>query len=86
MVETSVLNSPSQNEGQLHELCDRLKELGYAQSKHIRIYGQDFEVISNPFPQGRGIAVEAISKREHQTRVVRLPLPVLQMVTRKKTA
>jgi len=86
MVETSVLNSPSQNEGQLHELCNRLKELGYAQSKHIRIYGQEFEVISNPFPQGKGIAVEAISKRERQARVLRLPLPVLQMVIKRKTA
>ena len=71
---------------QIDQLCERLKQLGYAQSKRIRIYGQEFEVISNPFPQGKGIAVRAHSKHEKHERVLLLPLPILQMVTRKKLA
>jgi len=74
----------SQDAGQLDQLCERLKELGYAQSKRIRIYGQEFEVISNPFPQGKGIAVRAQAKLDKQERVLMLPLPILQMVTREK--
>lgn len=70
----------------LNDLCNRLKEMGYAQSKRIRIYGEDFEVISNPFPQGNGIAVQAQSRREKQSRVLQLPLPILQMVSHRKTA
>ena len=58
--------------------------MGFAQSKRIRIYGQDFEAVSNPFPNGSGIAIKAFSKGETTTRVLQLPLPVVQMVTRQK--
>ncbi len=68
------------------ELCDRLKKMGYAESHHIRIYGQEFDLISNPFPQGNGIAIQAVSTKEKQTRTLQLPLPILQMVTPKKIA
>ena len=76
---------------ELSEICRRLRDMGYAESKRIRIYGQEFEVVSNPFPQDRGIAVRAVALRETQARVLQLPLPVLQTVTRttvarKKTA
>jgi len=76
----------SQGLADLAKICDRLKELGYAQSKRIRIYGQEFEVVSNPFPQGRGIAVQAQPKGTKLTRVLQLPLPILQMVNRGKSA
>ena len=58
--------------------------MGYAQSKQIRIYGQEFEAVSNPFPNGDGIAIRAFSKRETQERTLQLPLPVVQMVKRQK--
>jgi len=64
-------------------MCDRLRDLGYARSKKIRIYGQEFEVISNPFPQGNGFAVRAVSKTETQERTLMIPLPVLQTALKK---
>jgi hypothetical protein len=76
--------STSQQSIEINEVCAQLQKMGYAQSKRIRIYGQEFEVVSNPFPQGDGIAVQAFSKRETQARTLRLPLPVVQMVTRQK--
>jgi hypothetical protein len=76
------LSSPQSSEA--HEVCDQLQKMGFAQSKRIRIYGQDFEAVSNPFPNGSGIAIKAFSKRETTTRVLQLPLPVVQMVTRQK--
>jgi len=80
-------SSPASQElADLAKICDRLRELGYAQSKRIRIYGQEFEVISNPFPQGKGVAVQAQPKGAKQARVLQLPLPSLQMVTRRKPA
>ena len=85
MVETENL-SPSQHSSELLYICDRLMAMGYAQSKRIRIYGQEFEVISNPFPEGNGIAVRARAKKETQERIVKLPLPVLQTISRKKVA
>ena len=82
--EVARTSLPQEKEAlQVSELCERLKALGYAESKHIRIYGDEFEVISNPFPQGNGIAVCVRSEREKQSRVLPLPLPVLQVATRK---
>jgi hypothetical protein len=74
----------SQQSVELHEVCDQLQRMGYAQSKRIRIYGQEFEAVSNPFPNEDGIAIRAFSKRETQARILQLPLPVVQMVTRQK--
>lgn len=74
----------SQQSNELHEVCDQLQRMGYAQSKRIRIYGQEFEAVSDPFPNGDGIAIKAFSKRETQARTLQLPLPVVQMVTRQK--
>ena len=76
--------SPGQQSIELHEVCVQLQKMGYAESKRIRIYGQDFEALSNPFPNGDGIAIRAFSKRETQERTLQLPLPVVQMVTRQK--
>jgi hypothetical protein len=84
-METSTV-APSHHDAQLCDLCDRLIQLGYAQSKRVRIYGEEFEMVSNPFPQGKGVAVQAVSKREPKPRVLQLPLPILQMAVRKKTA
>ena len=73
----------SQDTAEIVAICDRLRAMGYAQSKRIRIYGQEFEVVSNPFPDGNGIALRVIAKKETQARIVKLPIPVLQTVTRK---
>jgi hypothetical protein len=83
IVSTHILNT-SQQSSELCEVCDQLQKMGYAQSKRIRIYGQEFEAVSNPFPNGDGIAIRAFSKRETRERVLQLPLPVVQMVTRQK--
>jgi hypothetical protein len=76
----------SLSSAELQEICDRLKNIGYAMYNRIRMYGEEFEVISNPYPDGKGISVEAVSKRENRARVLRIPLPVLQTVTRGKAA
>lgn len=82
-MDTNVLTT-SQESIEVDEVCAQLQKMGYAQSKRIRIYGQEFEVVSNPFPQGDGIAIRAFSKLEMEARTLRLPLPVVQMVTRQK--
>jgi hypothetical protein len=39
------------------EICASVKRLGYGVSQNIRLYGEEFEVISDPFPESGGIAV-----------------------------
>ena len=81
---TTDVFAASQRSLEIQEICVQLQSMGYAESKRIRIYGQEFEVVSNPFPHEDGIAIRAFSKRESQARTLRLPLPVVQMVTRQK--
>jgi hypothetical protein len=79
-----ITSSPSQQSTELNEVCVQLQKMGYAESKRIRIYGQEFEAVSNPFPNGDGFAIWAFSKQEAQARTVQLPLTVVQMVKRQK--
>lgn len=64
----------------IDEVCASVKRLGYAARERIRLYGEEFELISDPFPDADGISVNAKSKKGTNVRVVRLPSTVLQSV------
>ncbi len=64
----------------IDEICASVKRLGYAARQRIRLYGEEFELISDPFPEADGIAVNVRSKKGPNVRVVRLPATVLQSV------
>jgi len=64
------------------EVCVKVKRLGYCANQSIRLYGEEFEVISDPFPEAGGIAVSVRTKKNNSTRVVQLPATVLQSVRR----
>jgi hypothetical protein len=56
------------------ELCERLKALGYERRKRIRMYGEEFDLTSNPIADGSGFAIEAISSKSGVARRLRIPL------------
>ena len=58
------------------EICAQIKKFGYAVSQKIRIYGEEFEVLSDPFPSDGGIAIRVRSRRTAQTRLLQLPATV----------
>lgn len=60
------------------EICTRVKHLGYSASHHIRIYGEEFEVMSDPFPHNGGIAIHVKNRRDSGIRVLQLPAPLLR--------
>lgn len=64
------------------EVCARIKRIGYAISQKIRIYGEEFDVLSDPFGNDGGIAIEVRSKRTSQTRVLQLPATIIHRVRR----
>jgi hypothetical protein len=77
---TSNLNSPS-----LCEICEQVKQLGYGTSGRIRLYGEEFEVVSDPFPDQDGIAVHVKSVRiganvNSPVRVLQLPATIVESV------
>ena len=61
-------------------ICARLQELGYAREKHIRLYGEDFDLISNPIPEGDGFVVEGMTRSSVNVRRVRIPLSLVHTV------
>jgi hypothetical protein len=62
------------------EICASVKRLGYAARQHIRLYGEEFEVVSDPFPDADGIALNVRTKKDSNVRVLRLPQTILQSV------
>jgi hypothetical protein len=64
------------------EICANVKRLGYGASQRIRLYGEEFEVISDPFPESGGIAVSVKTKKGDTVRTLQLPATVLQSVKR----
>jgi hypothetical protein len=68
------------------EICASAKRLGYGVSRSVRLYGEEFEVTSDPFPEAGGFAVSAKSTKDHKIRVVRLPAPLLQIAKKRNAA
>lgn len=67
------------------DTCRKLINLGYARSKRVRLYGQELQIVSDPFPHNEGgIAIEVTGSSEPGTRTMRLPLSVVQ-VARKRS-
>lgn len=74
------MNSNFRETPSIDEICASVKRLGYAARQHVRLYGEEFELISDPFPEADGIAVNVKTKKVPNVRVVRLPATVLQSV------
>lgn len=68
------------------DICARVKNLGYTVSKRVRLYGEELEVVSDPFPEADGIAVQVKSRKNPTVRKMRIPATVLQSVKGRKPA
>ncbi len=64
----------------MSEVCARVRHLGYTLSGRVRLYGEEFQVVSDPFPEADGIAVRVTTKKDSRIRVLQLPATVLQSV------
>jgi hypothetical protein len=72
------MTSRSSDFSSVSDICAHVKHLGYAISRRIRLYGEDFEVVSDPFPQAGGIAVHVTTKKDSTIRMLQIPATVLQ--------
>jgi hypothetical protein len=61
----------------LEDACARIKLLGYVASRRIRIYGEEFELLSDPFPEADRIAICAKAKGDSSVRILRLPVTLV---------
>jgi hypothetical protein len=70
---------------EMSEMCAHIKHLGYGASGRIRLYGEEFEVVSDPFLENDGIAVQVKTKLNSTVRVLQLPATVVQSVKGRST-
>lgn len=62
------------------DTCRKLISLGYSRSNHVRLYGQEVQLVSDPFPDREGnIAVEVKKVSESASKTMKLPLSVVQV-------
>jgi hypothetical protein len=59
------------------ESCAKIKNLGFVASRRIKMYGERFEIVSDPFIEGDCIAIHAISGNDPEIRTLRLPIGIL---------
>ena len=59
------------------DLCKKLKSLGYARDGRVKLYGQDFQLLSDPFDDGTAVAVRAKTAKNTAEQVLRIPKPVV---------
>jgi hypothetical protein len=62
----------------VEEACARIRHLGYVASRRVRIYGEEFELLSDPFPQANRIAICAKAKKDSSVRILGLPVTMMQ--------
>jgi hypothetical protein len=68
-------------------LCERLKRLGFAQENRMKLYGEEFELLSDPFIIGNDVVfVDVIERKSRLQRRVRIPLPIIHMANPRKAA
>jgi hypothetical protein len=69
------------NEHQIR-MCEKLKRLGYGQNSQIRLYGDMFDLTSDPLViTDQLVVVDAIEQRTGQARRIRIPLNVLNIAS-----
>jgi hypothetical protein len=62
-------------------ICERLKRLGFAQTKQVRMYGEQFELVSDPITIGDHlVVVDALERKSGSLRRVRIPLSILHRI------
>lgn len=60
------------------EICIRAKELGYIRSKTIKLYGEEYEIVSDPFMKGESVALEVRKRESEGTQTLLLPSTILK--------
>lgn len=67
---THSRRSPAENSA-------RIRDLGFTTSKHIKMYGERFELVSDPFEEGLCTVVNVLSGNDPTVRVLHLPTAIL---------
>jgi len=68
-------------------LREGLRRLGFAQDNQIKLYGQEFDLVSDPIVVGDNLVlVDAIDRKSGRMRRVRIPLPIVKIANGERIA
>jgi hypothetical protein len=68
-------------------LCERLKRLGFAQQKRMKLYGEEYQLLSDPIISSEDLVfIEVMEQKSHQQKRLRIPLPILNMANQRTAA
>jgi hypothetical protein len=67
-------------------LCEAIKRLGYAQNNQVMLYGEVFDLVSNPVSVGESFVFVDALDRKGKLRRVRIPPTIVQMARIKRRA
>ena len=66
-------------------VAERLRRMGYAQGNVVKVYGEEFELVSDPIDIGdQLVVVDAIEIKSGNLRRVRLPLSLLHRLRKER--
>jgi len=69
------------------KMYEKLKRLGYGQNSQVKLYGDKFDLTSDPLViTDQLVVVDAIEQKTGRARRVRLPLTILNMAQEKRVA
>ncbi len=64
---------------QRNNLCQTIERLGYAQQNQVVLYGEVFDLVSNPVTVGKDLVfVDALERSSGRIRRVRIPPAIVQ--------
>jgi hypothetical protein len=67
------------------KMCEKLKRLGYGQNSQIKLYGDKFDITSDPLVINDNLVViDAVETKSGRARRVRIPLNVLNIAFQEK--
>lgn len=65
-----------------HALAERLKLLGFTKGNQMKLYGEVFELMSEPLVISEAVVLgDATEKKSGESRRVRIPMPVVNMAS-----
>jgi hypothetical protein len=61
--------------------CEQLKRLGFRRECQMRLYGEEFQIVSDPIVVSENVVfVDAIEKTSDRPRRVRVPSTIINML------
>jgi hypothetical protein len=61
-------------------ICEAIKHLGYARNNRVRLYGEVFDLVSDPISVSETLVfVDAVERKSGEVRRVRIPSTIVQI-------